>query len=95
MIQCPYNKLEVTLALNLITEEQVASLEKFVEDGNLNNKKEFNKTVAESNGISVEALVGSPNYNHLCTEYYLVKLEEFGFTSKQAWGLFMSMAGND
>lgn len=101
---CPYHRLELLVALSTavkkvekISEEQG---EEFInkEIPQLPEPAELNKVVAERNGISVEALIASPNYKVLKQEYMesvfselRMKLQEkFGLTDKESWAIFLA-----
>ncbi len=104
MITSPYAKLELVLAVNELNDEKIDQIEKFFEDvGDLEikDKAELNAKVAAHNGISLELLMASPNYQALLEDYqsFLVtslieRLEkELGLSNEQAWGLVMGGMG--
>ena len=67
---------------------------------NVSNKVELNKEVAENNGISVETLINSPNYNVLIEEYKnkliydtVAVMKKAGLEDKQAWAIIAQGLG--
>ena len=105
-IQCPYTALDMRIAMiNLdesnFTEEKLNKFQNQVllSLGNIDNKADMNKKIAEANGINVETLINSPNYKLLVQEFIakgvktIVALsrEELGLNDKQAWGVLMSI----
>jgi hypothetical protein len=99
-MEIPYTERELQLALIGIrnkAEEIEGILEKIEGDFNtedISEKKILNRVTAEYNGISVEALISSPNYETLIGEYKISRLQEFvnkfkevGYTDKEGWGI--------
>jgi hypothetical protein len=104
-IKIPYDKWDLKFALfgvmGKVDEEKIeqcgAEIKKrFGSD--MENKAELNRKIAESNGITLEMLVNSPNYEILKSEYakmmwlQLVKLikEQLNLTDKEAWAVLVS-----
>lgn len=64
-------------------------------------KAGLNRVVAESNGISVEALIASPNYSTLLAEFkdgiveeiHKKLIERFGFTNVESWAIIAQGMG--
>lgn len=77
MLNCPYSKDELINTLNkyveAFTDKELDDIEKrILSEFNtlvINTKAELNMAIAKYNGISVDALVSSPNYNTLKDEY--------------------------
>lgn len=103
----PYSKLELQISLlgvdnKKFTEEKFREIEEEFKDvvENFSKKASLNRVIAEYQGITVEQLVNSSNYQVLCEEYTLSLLEKvvektaekFEVTEKQAWAMIaMSM----
>ena len=112
-IQVPYNFFDLKIALmqmvEILGEEGVATLisraEKTSENFNsfelLRTKKEINQAIAEENGVSIDALISSPNYTLLVESYsqrVTNKLVEkmsvtLEITEIQAWSLIALSLG--
>ena len=100
-IKIPYNKLELTIALSGISENDKDFIKKLtkIKDDLLKkmpgSKKERNKLIAEENGISVKDLLNSPNYELLGSQYEERIFNDFrnrikddlNLTEKQSWAI--------
>ena len=99
----PYDKMDLLLSLLSIKEEYLTEdLENEMSNigKNVSNKVELNKEVAENNGISVETLINSPNYNVLIEEYKnkliydtVAVMKKAGLEDKQAWAIIAQGLG--
>lgn len=99
-MEIPYNEWDLRIALisldeNKLTEEKFKELGTELAEKISANGKDLNTKIAEYHGISVEALIKSPNYEILCEEYKERVIREFAnkimekleITEKQAWAL--------
>jgi phosphoribosyl-ATP pyrophosphohydrolase len=98
MIKIPYDRLTLlsemlSIPKDLLTEELSKKCNSVC--AYTNDKNKLNKKVAEINGISVELLINSINYEKLIQEYNdsicyeLIKtLQKNGLSNKQSWALF-------
>ena len=102
-MECPHSEFDLNIA-TLSLGSKVDILETIAQDNVFDNwlkenekyanKAELNQGVAESNGISVETLINSPNYSTLTNEFkshklytLIAMLEEKGLTNQEAWAL--------
>lgn len=104
-MEIPYDKDELRFAIlglglsgttkNKAGKEKIKKAADRQKDYVPDNKKDFNKKVAEYNGLSVKEFLDSPNYKVLCQEYFdsftkkfaneLTK--ELNITKKEAWAI--------
>ncbi len=105
-MEIPYNNWELRLALigltaDLEDEEKTKELRAEFESRLPKEKKDLNKKIADSNGITAEQLINSPNYQVLHQEYIngvihdLVNTikKQFNATDIQAWALIAVALG--
>lgn len=101
-IVIPYSRGPLQLALAGLDEERIDAqrADKIVEDSCFpQGRAELNRATAKDNGISLEVLINSPNYQQLCSNYSqgLVNLlvnaleEEFEITNEEAWAVVAKM----
>ncbi|MEK7097842.1 MAG: hypothetical protein AAB906_03280, partial [Patescibacteria group bacterium] len=106
VVEIPYNNWELRLALigltaDLEDEEKTKELRAEFESRLPKEKKDLNKKIADSNGITAEQLINSPNYQVLHQEYIngvihdLVNTikKQFNATDIQAWALIAVALG--
>ena len=101
-VQCPYNKLDLQIALLSLKEEVVNKLNDEVAEKI--NKIALEPTainIANYHGVTAELLLASPNYKTLHSQYMahitvhtIEILTSLGFTDKQAWALILTTIGS-
>lgn len=107
-MKCPYNAIELTTAL-WSASRKLEEYEKTNGEGSVLKKidelgmttpatgAELNKRTADYQGISVDTLVNSPNYEKLQQEYgwHMVQqvrkavMDNFGLDDKEAWAVVL------
>jgi hypothetical protein len=106
-IKIPYDKLELALAI-YSAEDRINKInkEKFGKDVNeimscFNDKKEMNRLVSDFNGISIDTLINSINYDKLISEFSDTKivslleyLENQEFSKKEAYAIIAGIFGS-
>ena len=103
MLTIPYSKLALTVALlsidaKILNDELLAKCSAL--SITTDNKRELNVKVAEYNGISVEMLINSINYEKLMEDYRIYNVNEMvkvmennGLNNEQAWGIVAVASG--
>jgi hypothetical protein len=99
-MEIPYDEWELKIALlgldeKKFTNGKIKELSKELAGRIPSEKKDFNKKVAEHNGIGVKELIKSPNYKTLCQGYTMRIIREsvdliakkFDISERQAWAL--------
>jgi hypothetical protein len=106
MIKIPYDRLQLTVALIALSrrkdlEEKLKEITSKLEGIVPNSKKDLNQKTADENGITLEQLINSHNYEKLCQDYRESSIRKLitemqallEITDVQAWAIFADAKG--